>query len=140
MSNAITNDMDVIDSRDIIERIEELQTEFEMKKEMEEELALGENRTIVYTVEDWALVDEDGEELVILLALAEEGENYSPDWNYGSTLIHENYFEQYMDEMLEDCGDIPKDIPCYLDITVNYDMLKWDYTELDFDGETYYIR
>ncbi len=114
MTNEITNDMDVIDSRDIIERIEELQA---IERDTEEH-----------------------EELISLLALAEEGEQYSPDWKYGSTLIHENYFEQYMDEMLEDCGDIPKDIPCYLDITVNYDMLKWDYTELDFDGETYYIR
>ncbi len=114
MSNEITNDMDVIDSRDIIERIEELQaTERDVKEH---------------------------EELTALLALAEEGEQYSPDWSYGSQLIHENYFEEYMDQMLEDCGDIPKDIPCYLDITVNYDMLKWDYTELDFDGETYYIR
>ena len=123
MSNEITNDMDVIDSRDIIERIEELESFIEDN--------VNENSD---DITEWK------EELRILAELAEEGENYSPDWNYGSTLIHENYFEQYMDEMLEDCGYIPKDIPCYLDITVNYDMLKWDYTELDFDGETYYIR
>ncbi len=123
MSNEITNDMDVIDSRDIIERIEELESFIEYN--------VNENSDDVI---EWT------EELEALKALAEEGENYSPDWSYGSQLIHENYFEEYMDEMLEDCGDIPKDIPCYLDITVNYDMLKWDYTELDFDGETYYIR
>lgn len=114
MSNEITNDMDVIDSRDIIERIEELENN---------ECDLDEH-----------------EELEALKALAEEGEQYSPDWSYGSQLIHENYFEQYMDEMLEDCGDIPKHIPAFIDITVNYDMLKEDYTELDFNGETYYIR
>ena len=123
MSNEITNDMDVIDSRDIIERIEELESFIEDN--------VNENSD---DITEWK------EELRILAELAEEGENYSPDWSYGSQLIHENYFEEYMDEMLEDCGDIPKDIPCYLDITVNYDMLKWDYTELDFDGETYYIR
>lgn len=123
MSNEITNDMDVIDSRDIIERIEELESFIEDN--------VNENSD---DITEWK------EELRILAELAEEGEQYSPDWSYGSQLIHENYFEQYMDEMLEDCGDIPKDIPCYLDITVNYDMLKWDYTELDFDGETYYIR
>ena len=83
---------------------------------------------------------EEGQELTALKALAEQGEAYAPDWKYGAQLINEDYFEEAMDEMLEDCGDIPKDIPCYLDITVNYDMLKWDYTELDFDGETYYIR
>lgn len=123
MSNEITNDMDVIDSRDIIERIEELESFIEDN--------VNENSD---DITEWK------EELRILAELAEEGEQYSPDWSYGSQLIHENYFEEYMDEMLEDCGDIPKDIPCYLDITVNYDMLKWDYTELDFNGETYYIR
>ncbi len=123
MSNEITNDMDVIDSRDIIERIEELESFIEDN--------VNENSD---DITEWK------EELRILAELAEEGEQYSPDWSYGSQLIHENYFEEYMDEMLEDCEDIPKDIPCYLDITVNYDMLKWDYTELDFNGETYYIR
>ena len=45
-----------------------------------------------------------------------------------------------MDEMLEDCGDIPRDLPSYLTIMVDYDALKQDYTALDFDGQTYYVR
>ena len=114
MSNEICNTDNVIDSRDIIERIEEL-----------------ENNGCDF---------DEHEELEALKALAEEGENYSPDWNYGSTLIHENYFEEYMDEMIQDCYDLPKDLPFWMTVTYDYNALKMDYTEIDFNGETYYIR
>lgn len=117
----ITNTDNVIDSRDIIERIEEL-----------EELIASESTSdefLEYTTE-----------YDTLMTLAEECSDYACDWEYGGALIHEDYFEQYMDDMLEDCGDIPKNLPSYLTITVDYDALKQDYTEVDFDGETYYIR
>ena len=123
MSNEITNDMDVIDSRDIIERIEELESFIEDN--------VNENSD---DITEWK------EELRILAELAEEGENYSPDWEFGSQLIHEDYFEQYMDDMLEDIGDIPRNLPCYLTITIDYDALKMDYTSIDFNGETYFVR
>ncbi len=45
-----------------------------------------------------------------------------------------------MDELLEECGDIPRDLPSYLTITVDYDALKQDYTTIDFDGVTFLIR
>ena len=123
MSNEITNDMDVIDSRDIIERIEELESFIEDN--------VNENSD---DITEWK------EELRILAELAEEGENYSPDWEYGSTLIHEDYFEEYMDEMIQDCYDLPKDLPFWMTVTYDYNALKMDYTEIDFNGETYYIR
>lgn len=121
MSNEITNDMDVIDSRDIIERIEELENEIEERG-----------------------VDTEGlEEINLLRQLAEEGEQYSDDWQYGSTLIRESYFEDYMDEMIDDCySDVinTKDMPYWMSITYDYVALKQDYTEVDFDGITYLIR
>lgn len=117
----IINKDNVIDSRDIIERIEEL-----------EELIAGEStgdEFLEYTTE-----------YDLLSSLAEECSDYASDWEYGETLIHEDYFEQYMDEMVRDCGYLPKDIPDWISISVDYDALKQDYTEVDFDGETYYIR
>lgn len=123
MSNEITNDMDVIDSRDIIKRIEELESFIEDN--------VNENSD---DITEWK------EELRILAELAEEGEQYSPDWSYGSQLIHEDYFEQYMDEIIEDCYELPKDLPFWMTVTYDYEALKQDYTEVDFDGETYFIR
>ena len=141
MTNAISNLDDTIDSRDVIARIEELEAEWEDLRS-----AMDDHNTDSDAYEEASAAlkefdnSEEGQELIALKALAERGEDYAPDWEYGAQLIHEDYFETAMDEMLEDCGDIPKDLPSYLTITVDYDALKQDYTELDFDGQTYYIR
>ena len=141
MTNVISNTDNTIDSRDVIARIEELEAEREDLRS-----AMDDHNTDsdAYEEANAALKDfdesEEGKELIALKALAEQGEDYAPDWKYGAQLIREDYFETAMDEMLEDCGDIPRDLPSYLTITVDYDALKQDYTELDFDGQTYYIR
>ena len=141
MTNVISNTDNTIDSRDVIARIEELEAEREDLRS-----AMDDHNTDsdAYEEANAALKEfdnsEEGQELIALIALAEQGEDYAPDWKYGAQLIHEDYFEEAMDELLEECGDIPKDLPSYLTITVDYDALKQDYTALDFDGQTYYIR
>lgn len=141
MTNAISNLDDIIDSRGVIARIEELEAKREDLRS-----AMDDHNTDsdAYEEANAALKEfdnsEEGQELTALKALAEQGEDYAPDWEYGAQLIHEDYFEKAMDEMLEECGDIPRDLPSYLTITVDYDALKQDYTELDFDGQTYYVR
>ena len=134
MTNAISNLDDTIDSRDVIARIEELEAE-RVAIESPDSVFI-ETKRLIEEFDN----SEEGQELIALKVLAAQGEDYAPDWEYGAQLIHEDYFEEAMDEMLEDCGDIPKDLPSYLTITVDYDALKQDYTELDFDGQTYYIR
>lgn len=117
MTNTIDNKDDVIDSRDVIARIEELKNQPDIG---EEEL----------------------DELNTLLALAGEGEIYAPDWEYGATLIRDSYFVDYARELLEDCGDIPKDIPHY--IAIDWDQtahnIRVDYTPVDFGTVTYWVR
>ena len=66
-------------------------------------------------------------------------EQWRGDW-YPITLIRDSYFDQAMDDLLEDCGDLPKDLPCYLTITVDYKALQMDYTSTDIDGVTYWYR
>ena len=154
MTNAISNLDDIIDSRDVIARIEELETErgdlqaayedavSEQIESMDEEAIeeLKDNRDQALDALEEFDNSEEGQELTVLKALAEQGEAYAPDWKYGAQLINEDYFEEAMDEMLEDCGYIPRDLPSFLTITVDYGALKMDYTKLDFDGQTYYIR
>lgn len=112
---------ETIDSRDIIERIEEL--------------------TLINPDD---ISREDAEELTILKELAAEGESYSSDWQHGETLIRDTYFVDYVRQMLEDCGEIPRGLPWYISInweeTAENIQQQNDYTELDFDGATYYIR
>ena len=83
-TNQITNSDDVIDSRDVIARIDEL-----------DELASEQELSV-----------EEADEYVALKELAGEGSDYSPDWQYGSTLIRDSYFKEYAMQLAEDIGAI----------------------------------
>jgi len=123
-----TNLDDVIDSREVIERIEELEADIE---------DAGVDGPI--DVEVRAL---DIEELATLKALAEEGKD-SPDWPYGETLIRYSYFEDYAQELAEDCGMVQEGAnwpnTC-IDWEQAAEELQMDYTVVDFDGVEYWIR
>lgn len=119
--NAITNWDDIIDSRDIIDRLEELDN----------------------LAEDGELSPEDAEELAALRKLYEEGEGVTEDWSYGATLVRETYFRDYARELAEEIGAIPDDMDwpcCHIDWDAAADSLAIDYTEVDFDGVTYLVR
>ena len=141
MTNVISNTDNTIDSRDVIARIEELEAEWEDLRS-----AMDDHNTDsdAYEEANAALKEfdnsEEGQELIALKTLAEQGEDYAPDWKYGAQLIHEDYFETAMDEMVADCYTLPEDLPSWMTITVDYDALNQDYTAIDFDGQTYYIR
>lgn len=124
----ISNYDDVLDSRDVIERIEELENELQAFIE-ETEGALPEN------FPEWA-------ELKTLRTLANDAIQYSSDWEYGETLIRYSYWENYVQGMLEDCGEIPKDLPWYIciDWETTADNISQDYSIVEFDGVDYYIR
>lgn len=127
MANTIDNTDDVIDSRDVIARIETLES---LKADHDSDPTGGH------------FSDEDALELRDLRALANEATQYSDDWEYGATLIRDSYFVDYTRELLEDCGDIPKDIPHY--IAIDWDQtahnIRVDYTPVDFGGTTYWVR
>ncbi len=116
----ISNTDDIIDSRDVIARIEELETDSD---ELE---AIG-----------------GPEELIALKALAEEGADYGADWQYGEALIRDSYFKEYAQDLADDCGmiDTAATWPgnC-IDWDRAVDELKMDYTLIAFDGVDYWIR
>jgi hypothetical protein len=132
-SEPITNDQDIIDSREIIERINYL-TYIREEWETPEEEREGEPEEFT---------EELAEELRILQEVAEEGES-SPDWKYGETLISDIYFEDYAKQLAEDITDYRES-----EAQWPYNHIDWyeaaqelqnDYTSIDFDGETYWIR
>jgi len=158
MRTEIDNTQDILDSRDIIARIAELESERETlaeavtdakdsleaiagdtSDENQEGLteALEDARE---TLADWDT--ENGEELKALQSLAEEGEG-SPDWQHGESLIRDTYFEDYARQLAEDIGAISGDekwpLTC-LDWEKAADELKQDYFTVDFGGEVYWIR
>lgn len=129
----ISNNDDIIDSRDVIARIEELQGERDTAQE-EDNIATG----------AWNKSDEAAE-LAALENLMEQckgnggDEQWNGDW-YPVTLIRDSYFEQSMDEMVEECYETPKELPFWMTITIDYTALQQDYTSVEFDGVTYWIR
>ena len=141
---------DTLDIRDLIERFEELESEREnlqavLQDALEIDQTGPEQIAAHRALSQWDC--ENGDEFtelsVLLTELSGRGgdEQWRGDW-YPVTLVSEGYFEEYMDALLEECGDIPKfeNVPAYIDITVNYDMLRWDYDEVEFQGETYLFR
>lgn len=111
----IDNYQDTIDSRNIIEAIEDL-----------------EGDTDVGAIE----------QLRVLTALADEASS-SPDWEYGETLIRDSYFKEYAQELADDCGMVPDDAKwplTHIDWDAAADELKQDYFSVDFSGVEYWIR
>lgn len=133
MSRDISNTDDVIDSRDVIERIAELQDERAPLEEavedaqaaldahdpVEDDLATREPLVESLTDSKTALDvwdDEHGAELKALQDFADEAEGYADDWHHGETLIRDSYFTAYAQELCEDIGVLPKDLPSYIEI------------------------
>jgi hypothetical protein len=117
---------DVIDSRDFYERFEELE-------------AIYDNFENDSEIKNWS----DLEEFTQLKELIEELDSYGGDnCSDGIFLISESYFTDYCKEMLEDCGDIPRDMHWYIaiDWEETADNLRADYTEVEINGTTYLYR
>ena len=167
----ISNTDNVIDSRDIIERIDQLTGDFQDLVDDIEAAETADAREMAFValsdwlgdvdvtdelkaleditfdaISDWAESD-DAHELKALLALADEAD-CSPGWSYGGTLIHEDYFTEYIEDLINDCYELPKEFNSggwpWCHMTIDYeaaaDEAKQDYIEVTFDGQTYYIR
>lgn len=83
------------------------------------------------------------EELAELESLKEEISNNSDEgFEYGIQLIHEDDIDDYLHELLIDCGYIPKDMPSWIEIDwqATYDNMKQDYNEIELNGNTFYVR
>lgn len=122
---------DIIDIRDIIERVEELES-------------------VVETPIEDGIWDADerqaaSEELQTLMTIMDELKGYGGDeqWRgdwYPLTLIRESHFEEAMDELVADCYEVPKNLPSFMTITLDYVALQQDYSTVEIDGTTYFYR
>ena len=147
MTTTISNTDDVIDSRDVIARIEEL-TDIKNDTRVCHVCEAGKNAPPCShcggTGEEpnGAMDDDEAAELKALESLADEASGYAADWKHGETLIRDSYFTEYAMEMLSDIGDLPRNVPWYIEIDedATASNVRMDYTSVDFDGETYWVR
>ncbi len=162
----VNNSADVIDSRDVIARIEELEAERTAAPIHEACRHCGLDIEGSEDDFDWRdrgnnskcndgnhdheppegtkgeLDEDDTAELAALKAFAEEAEGYCEDWTYGATLVRESYFVDYCRELVADIGDMPREMPSYvvIDWEATAKNIAADYTEVDFDGVAYLVR
>ena len=116
----IDNHQDILDSRDIIERIHELENALETEP-----------------------MDDDKVELAELNALADQAKGYSEDWCYGTQLIRDTYFTEYAIEFADAIEAIPNDTRWPM-TCIDWDQaasdLQMDYAAVYFDGVTYWVH
>lgn len=64
------------------------------------------------------------------------------EFEYGVTLIEEDEFEDYCQELVTDCGYISKDFPSWIEIDWDRtaDNMRADYSEVEYQGTTYLAR
>ncbi len=125
---------DIIDSRDVIEAIVELESEIE---------ALTEESVDSTRADDqWPALIELREELAVIKAFADDAEEVS-DWSYGETFIEDSHFETYAQQLAEDCCENlnTTDWPARcIDWEQAARELQMDYTSYEFGGYTYWAR
>lgn len=122
------------------EELEELKEELasagdEEKEELEEKII--DKESDIESLESDFDKDEQEE-----LAELENLESEISEWRHGETLIHEDNWINYVKEILEDYGDTPMNLPWY--VVINWEetaeTLKSDYSEIEYQGSTYYYR
>lgn len=162
---AISNTDDLIDSRDVIARIEELRAERAIATIRAECIHCGLEIEGCELDDDWRdrgnnahcssgdeheppnhvrgeLSEDEAEELAALESLQEEVECYS-DWEHGATLIRDSFFDEYAQELAVDIGAIDRDPPWPVNC-IDWEQaereLQQDYSAVEFNGVTYWIR
>ena len=112
----------VIDSRDVIEFIDWATGEAAKGNDIGRELRIELNKALV---------------------LHKIGQESAEDWTYGVPLIRDSYFREYAMELADDCGMIPDNLTWPLSC-IDWDQaareLQMDYTPIDWDGTTYWVR
>jgi len=150
----------ILDTRDLAERLEELR---ELQNTYEDALEnLNESERMVDNFDGPTDSPElikleaelqaaqealneaelDAEDLDELDELEDISDEIGSEWSHGVQLIPEDDFVDYCQELCEDIGDIPKYLPGY--IVIDWDAtcnnLRQDYSEIEFRGETYLYR
>lgn len=154
-SNSIEPGEKIIDSREVTERIEYLESSLDSQTcpECEEEITLdgeeesGHKDNCDYSFEGdgWGLDYDEMEELKNLKALQKEAQDYSSDWIYGETLISDSYFEEYTQDLCVEIGYCTSEqlnqwpFTC-IDWGDAAKELQQDYISVEFGSETYWIR
>lgn len=132
----------MLDTRDLLERKEELEQQVvdSYNETFDEDVYYEDIDFESEEVEDWK--EEWLDEIIEISNIESLEDEIGSEFKHGVELINEDEFENYVKELLEDCGYIPRDFPSWIEIdwdsTAN--NVRSDYSEVKFDGVTYFYR
>lgn len=129
--------MEYLDTRDLQERLEELEGErTDLREAVDDAEGEEEKQTAHEELDVW-----EGDNLDELEALWKLKDEVS-EWDDGNTLVPEDEWIDYVEEVLKDCGDLPPEIPWYIEIDweKTAENIAQDYRTVDYLGTTYYYR
>ena len=163
MSRAVSNSEDIVDSRDIVARFNELENELhavhadEHKRVNDDPDLSDEDRATVpdpVNLDEWIdyvlgspdghLYESEAEEYKVLKELIDDINSIGGDSaKDGVTLIRDSYFKSYAQEFADDIGAVNRESgwpnSC-IDWDQAADELQTDYTSIEWDGVTYWGR
>lgn len=138
--------MSYIDTRELIETRDELKEQvlnsfletfphYEEMTESFEDILFEEEE-----VQGWRDVWQD--EIDKISYIDEIEDEIGSEFDFGVTLIHEDDFTDYTENLLKDCGYISDDFPSWIEVDweATAENIKQDYLELEYEGETYLYR
>lgn len=138
---------EILDTRDLNKRRAEMQDLADALEAAKTELAevpfnlSADARASLRAVRDGAR-EAFGEDERKELAELDGLENEVPEGYDGNTLIPVDGWTDYCRDLCADIGDVPKNLPDY--IVIDWDAtaanLAADYSECEYQGETYYYR
>lgn len=142
----------ILDSRNLNKRLEELQSEFDVWKDsltpeqissIKEAYGVTEGEEISNEEFHWEwenTVGSDADELKNLIDLREQ---FDREWIDGITFVKDSYFEEFAEDeadqlgLIKDGGGWPYNC---IDWQRAAEQLQQDYSQVEFDGETYWYR
>lgn len=153
MTRYIDNSQDVLDIRDLIERLEELEEERnDLAQRLTDATVSGhDDASAEAYARELREFDEgsDGEELRTLREFLDNlaGSGGDHEWNgywYPVTLVRDSYFEEYAEEMAEDLhGDRIRNAEWPMNC-IDWERaareMQQDYSSAEYDGVTYWFR
>lgn len=127
----MNNTDNIIDSREVESRINELEEERDLYNEEPD-------------CDDvtWEMLHpEEHLELQQLIALRDDLAGYC-EWNSGETLINRSYFVEYVEELCVELGYISEQHPSWIEIDweATATNMEVDYTSGYWDGEEFLVR
>lgn len=151
----VSNDEDILDIRDVFERIDELEDELSVIEDLKNEIESldpDEDKEDIRIAKEELKkkekeLENEAEELEILSEFISDFAGYGNDekrdgeW-YPAILVRDSYWENFVASECEELGYIPKNLPWYIciDWEKTAERYQQDYTSGTFDGVTYWGR